>query len=92
MGEIIHQIYLDNELQIKLESAALYDTLSPYRMVANSFYEYNQQLKQGAKLRIISNQQEYLIETEDGFRNWVKTVFNSPYNGGFEKYLNKKID
>ncbi|MEM9675224.1 MAG: hypothetical protein ACFB15_21710 [Cyclobacteriaceae bacterium] len=92
MGTIIHRIYINDELKMELESAGLYDTLSPYRMVANSFNDFNQLLKNGANLRIVSNDQEHLIKSEQEFRKWIKTKFNSSNNGGFEKYLNKKID
>ena len=92
MGKIEHRIFLNDKLTLELESSGLYDTLSPYRWVANSFFEINQKLKNGEKLRIVSYGNEFVIKDEQDFRNWIKTDFNTIGNDGFQKYLNKKID
>ncbi|MBJ6367974.1 hypothetical protein [Snuella sedimenti] len=92
MGKIEHIIFIDNKLELELESAGLYDTLSPYRWVANSFFNFNQRIKNGSSIRIISYGKEYEIKTEQEFRDWIKKKFNSVSNGGFQEYLNKKID
>jgi len=92
MKKIEHKIYIDNKLELELESASLYDTLSPYRWVANSFFDFNQKIKNGKSVHINSNNKDYYIKTEQEFKEWVKKIFNTSGNGGFHEYLNKKID
>jgi hypothetical protein len=92
MSKIEHKIFLKGELIRELENAAVYDTLSPYRMVANFFYDLNQRIALKKKFEIVSKEKKYEINTEQDLRDWIVKVFNSPYNKGFEDYLNKQLD
>ena len=92
MSKIEHKVYQNGELIEELENAAVYDTLSPYRMVANFFYDLNQKIAIGREIEIISDHKKYIIKTEQELHDWIVQAFNSPYNKGFEEYLNKKLD
>ncbi|MFN5848053.1 MAG: hypothetical protein ACK43K_06155, partial [Chitinophagales bacterium] len=52
----------------------------------------NQKIKSGKKLKVISNGEAFLIETEEDFINWIQSKFNDEFNYGFEEYVNKKIE
>ena len=92
MGKIEHKLFVNEKLVLELESSGLYDTLSPYRWVANSFFKINQQMKNGDSLKILSYGNEFCINDEQEFRDWIRKQFNTVGNGGFQKYLNKEID
>lgn len=92
MSKIEHRVYQNGELIRELENAGLYDTLSPYRWVANFFNDLNQMIVIGDKIEIVSNDKKFKITNEKELRKWIVESFNSPYNNGFEKYLTKKLE
>ncbi|MCE2963134.1 MAG: hypothetical protein ACK5UE_09540 [Chitinophagales bacterium] len=90
--DLEHSFYIENKLVLELGNVGNYDTLSPYRYVTDYFFSINQKIKSGKKLKVISNGEAFLIETEEDFINWIQSKFNDEFNYGFEEYVNKKIE
>ena len=87
MNKISHTIFIKGQLTYELLDSIWYDTASPAQSCIDILRNTQKHIPD---VRIVSSGTEYLIDSDESFRRWVKDVFSptgTSYQCDFSLYL-----
>ncbi len=85
VNPLIHHFYSDDQLLFSLESAAEYDTATPYRYAVSRFVTLADRIKNGQPITVITTtnqKQTAVLQTVEELWYWISFYFS-----GFERYV-----
>ena len=87
MNKISHTVFIEGQLTYELLDSIWYDTASPAQRCISILRDTQKHIPE---VRIVSSGKEYLIDSDETFRRWIKEVFSpteTSYQCDFSLYL-----